>query len=212
MKTVVWLVWGTLLLGCQKDEAWRENLLGTAPVGVGSAGFSSCAEAPYADWQSSDYVLPYPVGAAYIIGLGPCGGSYHSPGQPDMFAIDFNMPIGQPVHAARSGRVVYVEEAGPDGGFPNNLVIVQHSDGSYAQYMHLTQNGAVVVVGQQVAQGRLLGYSGNTGLAGYPHLHFVVTASGHYGYPYTSLPVTFRNTLPNPKSLESGVLYEALPK
>lgn len=72
-------------------------------------------------------------------------------------------------------------------------------------------NGAVVRVGQAVAAGALLGYSGNTGLAGYPHLHFVVTAPGSMGYPYTSLPVTFRNTIPNPKSLESGMRYEAFP-
>ncbi|WP_088340812.1 M23 family metallopeptidase [Robiginitalea sediminis] len=199
------------LWACQKEEAWRENLIGTAPVGIPSQGFASCADASYDPWDTSEYILPYPVGTSYIIGLGPCGGSYHSAGQPDMFAIDFNMPIGSPIHAARGGRVVYVEERGVDGGFPNNLVSVQHTDGTYAHYAHLTQNGAVVRVGQAVAAGALLGYSGNTGLAGYPHLHFVLTAPGSMGYPYTSLPVTFRNTTPNPKSLESGMRYEAFP-
>jgi murein DD-endopeptidase MepM/ murein hydrolase activator NlpD len=127
-----------------------------------------------------------------------------------MFAIDFNMPIGSVIHAARAGRVVAVQESGRDGGFPNNFVIVGHPDNTFGVYAHLTYNGAAVTVGQQLAQGALIGYSGNTGLAGYPHLHFVVT-EGDWSYPYTSMPVNFSNTLPNPKSLESGVRYQALP-
>lgn len=198
-------------MGCTREEAWREKLIGTVKVGNVSDAAADCSEAVFDPWEESPYNLPYAVGQGYIIGLGPCGGSYHSPGLPDMFAIDFIMDIGTRILAVRSGRVVYVEESGLDGGFPNNLVVVEHADGSHALYMHLTHRGAAVAVGQQVAQGALLGYSGNTGLAGYPHLHLVVTAPGPWQYPYQSLPVNFRNTQPNPKSLESGVMYVALP-
>ena len=197
-----------LILGCAKEEAWKQDLIGTAQIGGSSEGYTNCLDADYGAWEDSPYKLPYPVGSGYVIGLGPCGGSYHSAGQPDMFAIDFNMPIGSVILAARSGRVVAVQESGQDGGFPNNFVVVGHPDGTFAAYAHLTYNGAAVTVGQQVAQGALLGYSGNTGLAGYPHLHLVVI-DGDWNYPYTSMPVNFSNTLPNPKSLESGVRYEA---
>jgi len=44
--------------------------------------------------------------------------------------------------------------------------------------MHLTQDGATVTVGQGAGQGQLIGYSGAKGLAGYLHLHFVVTRGG----------------------------------
>ena len=76
--------------------------------------------------------------------------------------------------------------------------------------MHLTTNGSVVEVGDIIEKGDLLGYSGATGLAGYPHLHFVVTSSNGWEYPYVSIPVTFSNTDPNPTSLDSYSPYLAL--
>ncbi|MEP2937261.1 MAG: M23 family metallopeptidase [Gilvibacter sp.] len=169
-----------------------------------------CAQADYPNWEDSDYVLPYPVGSAYQVNLNHCGGSYHSEGQPDQYAIDFAMPIGELITAARGGTVIYVEQSGADGGFPNNLVVVKHNDNTFAQYMHLTQNGALVSVGQNVAQGTQLGYSGATGLAGYPHLHFVVTQEA-WEYPYVSIPYNFKNTAENPRSLLQGESYPALP-
>lgn len=171
----------------------------------------NCEEAQYVDWNESDYVLPYPVGNSYFIGLSSCGGSYHSEGLPDQFAIDFNMNIGDTITAVRKGLVVYIEESGFDGSFPNNLVIVEHEDGTFAQYMHLTNNGAEVEINDEVEQGSVIGYSGNTGLAGYPHLHLVVTNKGSYEYPYTSLPINFKNTEANERGPVSGTGYEAMP-
>ena len=120
------------------------------------------------------------------------------------------MNIGTEIRAARGGTVVYVEESGTGGGFPNNLVVVKHSDGTHAAYMHLTQDGAAVSVGFGVGQGALIGFSGNTGLAGYPHLHFVVVGE-NINYPYNSLPYNFRNTIDNPRGPVAGFVYEALP-
>jgi murein DD-endopeptidase MepM/ murein hydrolase activator NlpD len=106
--------------------------------------------------------------------------------------------------------VVQVEESGVDGDFPNNLVVVDHGDGTFAQYMHLTENGALVSIGATVSRGDTLGHSGATGLAGYPHLHFVVSG-GDWPWPYGSVPVTFSNTDANPRSLRAGAAYPALP-
>lgn len=198
-----------LLYGCGSDDSWKENLNGTGG-NIDPDAISSCSNAEFGDWQESDYYLPYPVGHGYIIGLNACSDSYHAPGQPDQFAIDFNMPIGERIIASRAGTVVFVEESGFDGGFPNNLVVLRHQDGTHAMYMHLTNGGAAVSVGSRVPRGGLIGYSGNTGLAGYPHLHFVVVGS-NYSYPYNSIPVNFRNTSPNERSLQSGNRYEALP-
>lgn len=175
----------------------------------GSIVADGCPGAGYPDWRSSDYVLPYPVGKSYGVDLSKGSGSYHSVGEPDQFAIDFAMTIGETITASRAGTVVFVEESGADGGFPNNLVIVRHNNNTYGQYMHLTRGGALVEVGQEVEPGDELGLSGATGLAGYPHLHFVVTSGGSFEYPYTSIPVTFRNTFANEHSLASGVVYPA---
>ncbi len=168
-----------------------------------------CSGVTYPDWAASPYVLPVPIGEIVQIDLSNCSGSFHSEGRPDEFGIDFNMPIGTQITSSRAGEVVWVEESGDDGRFPNNLVVVDHGDGSFAQYMHLTRDGAAVEVGDLVVPGSPIGLSGATGLAGYPHLHFVVTSGGHE-FPYVSVPVTFRNTAPNPKSLLSGQRYTAL--
>ncbi|KAA3610683.1 MAG: M23 family peptidase [Calditrichaeota bacterium] len=168
-----------------------------------------CPDVTYPDWKTSPYILPYPVGKSYQIDLSNCDGSYHSEGLPDAFAIDFRMDIGTLITASRAGEVIYVEESGFDGGHPNNLVVVDHGDSTFAEYMHLTHNGAIAEVGDVVKPGDKIGYSGSTGLAGYPHLHFVV-ARGTWQWPYQSTPVTFRNTQPNVGSLVSGFTYKAL--
>ncbi len=167
-----------------------------------------CDGQAYLSVDDTPYVLPFPVGAAHLMNLGNCSRSYHSAGQADQYAYDFAMPIGTPLTAARAGRVVHVEETGRDGSHPNNLVVVDHGDDTFAQYMHLTFEGADVEVGDTVEPGDAIGRSGNTGLAGYPHLHFVVTGGG-WPYPYTSVPVTFGNSEPRETVLRQGTTYRA---
>lgn len=170
-----------------------------------------CSNTTYPDWQQSPYVLPYPVGETYGIDLSNCSGSFHSEGRPDQFAIDFNMDIGTPVTAAREGLVYSIDESASDaGGGVGNFVIIDHGDGTFGVYLHFTTNGVEVEVGQEVKKGDLLGLSGSSGLAGYPHLHLVVVADNP-AWPYTSIPITFSNTAPNIRGLASGFAYEALP-
>lgn len=199
-----------LLSQCTTDEPRDTKRPGSKNT-VDTSSSGSCGDAQYDNWETSRYVLPYPVGTQYSVNLSHCGGSYHSEGQPDQYAIDFVMPIGTEVTASRDGQVVFVEESGENGSFPNNVVIVQHSDGSYTQYMHLTKDGAEVTVGEFVSQGDPIGLSGNTGLAGYPHLHFVATKKGSFKYPYDSFPTTFKNTLANERSLLPQTVYPAQP-
>ena len=194
-----------LITACSKREPVVE-----APRVPFDFELTACADADYPEWSTSSYVLPYPVGKRYSIGLSNCGGSFHEEGSPDQFAIDFDMQIGTLVTAVRGGLVVFVEESGMDGNFPNNLVVVQHGNNTFGQYMHLTFNGAIPEVGDIISRGDSIGFSGSTGLAGYPHLHFVLTG-GRFNYPYISLPITFRNTSPNPKSLMTGEFYQAEP-
>ncbi|MBE15299.1 MAG: M23 family metallopeptidase [Dokdonia sp.] len=169
----------------------------------------SCQEARYPNYQESPYVLPYPVGDSYVVNLNHCSISPHGPGDPDQFAVDFDMPIGSMVTAARGGRVVYVEASGQDGNYPNNAVIIQ-AGSTYDIYAHLTFNGALVEIGDSVTVGQEIGLSGATGAAGYAHLHFVVT-QGSWQWPYESVPYNFRNTQENPHGPEIGEVYTALP-
>ncbi len=180
------------------------------PASPPDAVLLGCDGQAYPGLSETPYVLPYPVGAAYRMNLGNCSSTFHGPTQPDRYGYDFVMPIGTALTASRAGRVVHVEASGRDGGFPNNLVVVDHGDGTFAQYMHLTQGGADVEVGDRVDAGDAIGRSGNTGLAGRPHLHVIVTTGG-WTYPYSPVPVSFANASPRDVVLEQGRTYRALP-
>ena len=122
------------------------------------------------------------------------------------------MPIGTVVTASRGGAVTQVEASFQD--FDNergheNGVVVDHGDGTVGVYLHFTQGGAAVGVGDVVAPGDTLGRSGNTGFSTKPHLHVDVRAGCADGR-CTPVPITFRNTSPNPFGLRAGGVYPAL--
>ena len=173
----------------------------------------ACPASAYPDWQTSAYVLPYPVGRAYPVLQGNCGPFSHIPGTPDQYAYDFTMPIGHNVVAARAGRVHKLEERYVDGDNEpghENGVIVDHGDGTYARYLHFTLDGVLVELNDQVQAGDLLGRSGHTGFSTQPHLHFDVLTDCT-GETCRPVPVTFRNTSANPGGLRVGNIYQAEP-
>ncbi|HET9508653.1 MAG TPA: peptidoglycan DD-metalloendopeptidase family protein [Gaiellaceae bacterium] len=86
--------------------------------------------------------------------------------------IDIAVGNGTPVVASASGTVIV---AGWMGGY-GNLVVVDHGNGIATAYGHNTS--IAVAVGQSVAQGQLLAYSGNTGNSTGPHVHFEVRVNG----------------------------------
>ncbi len=128
--------------------------------------------------DSVSYRLPFPSGRSFNVGQS-CDGAFTHSGA-HRYAIDFNMPEGTPVHAARAGVVVSVKEDSRRGGASENYqddgnhVIIKHADRTLGQYFHLKPNGASVRPGDRVQAGSLIGYSGNTGQSTGPHLHFDV--------------------------------------
>lgn len=196
---------------CAKDDGVDNNSGGGGSLLIPNG----CDNVGYPNWSVSPHLLPYPVGQSYAIGLSHCGGAQHAAGLPDQFAIDIVMDIGTLVTASRKGIIVFVEDSGGDFEPLNNVVVLRDEDGYFLQYQHLTQNGALVEQGQIVYAGDPIGYSGASGNARYPHLHFIATNWDYnrpYGsYSYQSLPITFSNTSANPKSLIQNEVYEALP-
>ncbi|PTN53192.1 M23 family metallopeptidase [Stenotrophomonas panacihumi] len=94
------------------------------------------------------------------------------------YALDFALPEGTPILAAREGTVLQVEagyrEGGDDHALPANLVRILHRDGSMAVYAHLSADGLAVRPGQWVKAGERIALSGQTGYSTGPHLHFAV--------------------------------------
>ena len=123
------------------------------------------------------YELPFAEGESYEVGQGFNGARSH--GGASRFAVDFTMPNGSVVAAARKGVVVELKNDStvvgsddPDDKDDGNFVRVRHDDGTYAVYGHLER--ASVSVGDSVTAGQEIGRSNNTGYSTGPHLHFHV--------------------------------------
>jgi hypothetical protein len=143
-----------------------------------------CVEAPDGtpDYCKSDseYRLPFDCGVKKTCSNGNHTSSHSGK---DEYAYDFATPVGTDVRAMRAGTVLRVRnvsspgDACYDGGGSAcanyaNTVEVKHSDGTVALYMHLSKTK--VTKGQPVAQGDLVGLSGNSGWTTGPHLHVQV--------------------------------------
>lgn len=140
------------------------------------------------------YDLPYQHGEGFRVIQGYYGGFSHQ----DVAAIDWGMPEGTPVTAAREGTVVAFKDDATESGLdPDfkvlekaNWVVVRHPDGTLGCYFHLKPHGVAVRAGQGVRRGTLLGYSGNTGFSNAPHLHFEVRTPID-GKRFRTYPVRF---------------------
>ena len=91
--------------------------------------------------------------------------------------VDFAASIGTSVHAALGGTVTGVANTDIVRGCYSygKWVMVQHPNGLSTLYAHLSLQ--TVSVGDKVAEGQTIGYSGNTGYSTGPHLHFGVYAT-----------------------------------
>ena len=88
--------------------------------------------------------------------------------------IDLAASIGTPIKAALTGTVLGTGNTDLVRGCYSfgKWVMVKHGNGLATMYAHLSQ--ILVSSGQSVATGEVLGYSGQTGYATGPHLHFGV--------------------------------------
>lgn len=91
--------------------------------------------------------------------------------------VDLSAAQGTPVYASRGGQV----STATYGSAAGYYVKINHMDGFSSIYMHLTNY--VVSAGQNVSQGQLIGYVGNTGVATGYHLHFGIMYNGAYVNP-----------------------------
>lgn len=145
-----------------------------------------------------EYRLPFEYGRVRVDqGF---GGRFSHDDVQNRHAVDFAVPEGTPVLAAREGIVLQVESDFAGTGLDReryggraNYVRILHADGSMALYAHLKPEGVLVRVGQRVRQGQQVALSGNTGFSTAPHLHFVVQVNR--GMHLESVPFRMFGTL-----------------
>jgi murein DD-endopeptidase MepM/ murein hydrolase activator NlpD len=93
--------------------------------------------------------------------------------------IDFAVPKGTPVMAAGNGTVTF---AGVQNGF-GNIIVISHGNGYQTAYAHLSK--FMAREGSRVRQGQVVAYSGMTGLATGPHLHYEIRVNNAQVNPAT---------------------------
>lgn len=164
------------ILGMHSDHALRrfQHWAGLKADGIaGRATLAALAGPP----ATIPLPLAWPMPHA-IVGspFGPRGDRFHS-------GIDLIAPSGEPVYAARGGKVVWADWADGGWGF---LVVVDHGHGERSWYAHLSRID--VTNGVWVDAGVRLGLVGSTGDARGPHLHFEVRVRGASVDPMRALP------------------------
>ncbi|KOT28116.1 peptidase [Streptomyces caelestis] len=157
----------TVVLGVGAAVA-AENT--AAPSAATAAQTQTAAQKTTASWVSP--VKNYQLSASFAQN-GGMWAHKHS-GQ------DYAVPTGTTVMAAHGGTVV---KAGPngagDGPAYGNAIVINHGNGKYSQYAHLSQVN--VKAGQVVKTGQEIALSGNTGNSSGPHLHFEIRTTPNYG-------------------------------
>ena len=82
--------------------------------------------------------------------------------------VDYGAPVGTKVRSVADGTVQF---AGWQGGF-GKLIVLKHQGVYSTAYGHLSGFAAGIRPGSRVSQGDTIGYTGQTGLATGPHLHY----------------------------------------
>jgi murein DD-endopeptidase MepM/ murein hydrolase activator NlpD len=140
------------------------------------------------------YRAPFAVGETFTVSQAyPSRFTHVTPDS--VYAVDFALPDGTPVYAAREGTVINVRHDSFRGApLPEmldqaNLIEILHDDGTIGVYGHLHWDSIRVHVGERVARGEYIANSGNTGFTTGPHLHFAVWRNA--GSADISVPVQF---------------------
>ncbi len=94
--------------------------------------------------------------------------------------IDLKAPIGTPVLAAESGVVVAAgnQDAYCPKGAYGKFIVINHNNNLTTLYGHFSRQ--LMKKGDTVTRGQIIGYSGQTGFATGPHLHFTVYAQSTF--------------------------------
>ena len=96
--------------------------------------------------------------------------------------VDYAAPVGTPVYAIGSGKVIDKGFQANGGG---NYVKIRHNSTYTTTYMHLSKFAKGLKVGDMVKQKQVIGYVGSTGISTGPHLDFRVHENGKAINPLT---------------------------
>lgn len=143
------------------------------------------------------YRLPFQDGLQFRISQASGGPVTTHNDKGSLYAVDFPMPVGTTVVAARGGTIIDIVRPNKEGDKQAkfldkaNYVRILHDDGTWGMYAHLLHYSSELYLGQRIKAGEPIGLSGNSGYSSGPHLHFVIQKNG--GESDTSIPFSFYN-------------------
>jgi murein DD-endopeptidase MepM/ murein hydrolase activator NlpD len=111
--------------------------------------------------------------------------------------VDFSTPVNTPVMATQGGVVVASTNRYDGDKKYGEVVVIEHLNGLRSLYAHLNKRS--VNVGDEVAAGQPIGFSGSTGHSTGPHLHLEAFQNGKRIDPQNMLA-----------GLEEGALQSAV--
>lgn len=106
-----------------------------------------------------------PISGRVTSGYGRRWGRMHT-------GVDMDGNTGQPIRAAKAGRILGVS----CGGGYGNCTVIDHGSGVSTLYAHMSRKA---VSGGSVDRGQVIGYVGCTGSCTGSHLHFEVRVNGN---------------------------------
>lgn len=182
-----------------QEQAFESELssLQNSLKGVGASSIPKVGAGILA-WPFSDSLMNHCVGLQSALGNQYCitqyfGNTPFATANAAIYSgmghdgVDIGVPIGTPVQAALNGVVsgtgntdLSHDAAGDQCYSFGKWVMIQHSNGLNTMYAHLSVISATK--GQAVSTGDVIGYSGMTGYATGPHLHFGVYATAGVQY------------------------------
>lgn len=141
--------------------------------------------------SNGEVLFSWPLAAHTIT-----AGWYYSDGELHQ-AIDLRAAVCTPVYAAEAGTVDWVQAWDGHSTRGNqsygNVVRIRHAkyNGKKLQSLYAHLKWIKVKYGQEIKEGELIGYSGNTGNSKGPHLHFEVLLNGTRYNPLNWLDSNF---------------------
>lgn len=156
---------------------------------------------PFADTYRQSPEFTYPYGSRgegrYVLHTG----------------VDIANPIGTQVTAVADGEVIYagndsLQVFGPRPGYYGNLIVIRlggipEAEPVYVLFGHLDK--VLVIPGQQVKTGDVIGLVGMTGIAIGPHLHLEIR-QGQNSYQTTRNPALWLTGLPGRGTLAGRIV------
>lgn len=106
----------------------------------------------------------------------PIAGGQRSQGIHGNNAVDLAAPNGTPIYASASGKVIIAKSSGYNGGY-GEYVVISHSNGTQTLYGHMST--VLVVSGQSVDKGDVIGKVGSTGRSTGNHVHFEIRGASN---------------------------------